>query len=138
MATKKAAAKERRQQYKHAVLNYIKEKGEDDAHEREEVLSSLTSDLGLSKDDRNSLNQVITTMIAQGLIILELDGGIESIRLEDPDKSINKDKKKRKKMPQGKRKRFRPLTGPPSPSTILTGSTPSTSMAVEDSDVESD
>ncbi|XP_037804144.1 uncharacterized protein LOC119598573 [Penaeus monodon] len=137
MASKKAAAHEKRQFYKNSVLEYLKEKGEEDAHARDEVLTNLTSDLGLNKDEKNALNQAITTMVAQGLLTLEMDNGRENLRLYDADKSISKPKKKKKKARKGKSKRFKPEPIR-YPDSIATTSVATTSVATSDSDVESD
>ncbi|XP_069983950.1 uncharacterized protein [Penaeus vannamei] len=137
MATKKGAAAQKRQQYKSFVLSYLNDN--EGPQRRDQILRDIKDQEKLTKDERNSLDQVIDSMIENAIVSLRYDEEQrECIELCDLTCTITKEKRKKPKPLRGKSKRFRQvkLDGPPPQSS---SSSSSTMLFFDDSsDEESD
>lgn len=119
MATKKAAAAQRRQEYKYMVLSYLRKN--EGPQRRDLVLRDLRDQENLCKDKRNSLDQVIETMTEKGIIFKFDAEHRECLGVDDAAKTITKEKRKKPRLKRGKAKCHRRSQerGPrPSPSML--------------------
>nr|XP_027237787.1 uncharacterized protein LOC113828925 [Penaeus vannamei] len=138
MASKKCAAKEKRRHYKKLVLSFLRANGEEDAHARGELVGALAEENSLSKDERNSLDQLISRLIERAVINLDMIDGCEYLRLEDADRTISEPKRKKRRTAKGKTRRYKMQPRGKHHSTAGSTTTETSSALVYSSDSDED
>nr|XP_027221097.1 uncharacterized protein LOC113813313 [Penaeus vannamei] len=87
------AAAQKRQQYKSFVLSYLNDN--EGPQRRDQILRDIKDQEKLTKDERNSLDQVIDSMIENAIVSLKYDEEQrECIELCDLTCTITKEKRK--------------------------------------------
>ncbi|ROT68951.1 uncharacterized protein [Penaeus vannamei] len=118
MATKKQIKIQKRQEFKNMVLRFLRDK--EGPQRRDQILTDVCAQEKLCKDERNSMNQVIETMVERGTISLKFDADQrQCVEINDATQTITKVKPKKPRPRRGKAIRFQRerRRGPQLPST---------------------